>query len=126
MNKMYKYLTEHNYVSKNKSSFRQKELSEERAECIACKYENLVRELQDENEKLKDAIQTYDILLKSNVENNKRLRKTIDEAIHYIECGMPYLQEIDKEYEDVDGNTDFTYKEYNGSDLLSILKGEKQ
>ncbi len=59
-------------------------------------------------------------------QENKQLRKTIDEAIHYIECDMPYLQEIDKEYEDVDGNTDFTYKEYNGSDLLSILKGEKQ
>lgn len=54
---------------------------------------------------------------------NKELQKTIDDAMHYIECDMPYLQEIDKEYEDADGNTDFTYKEYNGSDLLSILKG---
>lgn len=125
MNKMYKYLIEHNYVSKNKSSFRQKELSEERAECIACKYENLVRELQDENEKLKGAIQTYDIFVKSNVEEAKRLQKIIDEAIHYIECDMPYLQEIDKEYENMDGDTYFTYKDYNASDLLNILKGEK-
>lgn len=45
--------------------------------------------------------------------------------MHYIECDMPYLQEIDKEYENMDGDTYFTYKDYNASDLLNILKGEK-
>lgn len=35
---------------------------------------------------------------------------------------MPYLQETDKEYEDVNGNTYFIYKEYVGKELLDILK----
>lgn len=34
---------------------------------------------------------------------------------------MPYLQETDKEYEDVNGNTYFTYKEYDDKELLDIL-----
>ena len=48
-NKMYEYLLEHNYVSKNenKNPLRQQELSKERAECIANKYNNLVEELQN-------------------------------------------------------------------------------
>lgn len=45
-NKMYEYLLEHNYISKNenKSPLRQQELSKERAECIANKYNSLVEE----------------------------------------------------------------------------------
>ena len=45
-NKMYEYLLEHNYISKNenKNPLRQQELSKERAECIANKYNNLVEE----------------------------------------------------------------------------------
>ena len=39
----------------------------------------------------------------------------------YIENEMPYLQETDKEYEDINGNTYFTYKEYDGKELLDIL-----
>ena len=48
-NKMYEYLLEHNYISKNenKNPLRQQELSKERAECIANKYNNLVEELQN-------------------------------------------------------------------------------
>lgn len=49
-------------------------------------------------------------------------KEVIDKAIHYIEYDMPYLQETDKEYEDINGNTYFTYKEYNANDLLDILK----
>ena len=55
----------------------------------------------------------------------KAQKEVIDKAVKYIENEMPYLQEIDKEYEDVDGNTYFTYKEYDGKELLDILK-EKQ
>lgn len=53
----------------------------------------------------------------------KKQKEVIDKAIHYIEYDMPYLQETDKEYEDINGNTYFTYKEYNASDLLDILNG---
>lgn len=54
-NKMYEYLLEHNYISKNenKNPLRQQELSKERAECIANKYNNLVEELQNNWNELK-------------------------------------------------------------------------
>ena len=55
----------------------------------------------------------------------KKQKEVIDKAEKYIENEMPYLQEIDKEYEDVNGNTYFTYKEYDGKELLDILKGEQ-
>lgn len=56
MNEMYKYLREHNYISRNenKDALRQQELSRVRAECIANKYDNLTEELQQENKQLKD------------------------------------------------------------------------
>ena len=56
MNKMYKYLRDHNYISRNenKDALRQQELSRERAECIANKYDNLTEKLQQENKNLKD------------------------------------------------------------------------
>lgn len=54
MNKMYEYLKEHAYVSENKHSNYQFELSEERAKCIANKYNSLTEELQQENKQLKD------------------------------------------------------------------------
>lgn len=56
MNEMYKYLKEHSYISQNKKSNYQFELSEERAECIANKYENLINDLQQENKQLKEII----------------------------------------------------------------------
>ena len=37
-------------------------------------YEQLIEQLQQENKKLNGAIQTYDILLKANTEENKRLK----------------------------------------------------
>ena len=54
-NKMYEYLLEHNYISQNenKNPLRQQELSKERAECIANKYNNLVEELQNNWNELK-------------------------------------------------------------------------
>lgn len=51
----------------------------------------------------------------------KKQKEVIDKAVKYIENEMPYLQETDKEYEDVNGNTYFTYKEYDGKELLDIL-----
>lgn len=48
-------------------------------------------------------------------------REVINRAVKYIENEMPYLQETDKEYEDINGNTYFTYKEYDGKELLDIL-----
>lgn len=63
MNKMYKYLKEHSYISETKKSNYQFELSEERANCIACKYENLVEELDKENKKLKEKLEKIEKLI---------------------------------------------------------------
>ena len=38
-----------------------------------------IKQLQQENKKLNGAIQTYDILLKSNVEENKKMKKQLEE-----------------------------------------------
>lgn len=51
----------------------------------------------------------------------KNQKEVISRVAKYIENEMPYLQETDKEYEDVNGNTYFTYKEYDGKELLDIL-----
>lgn len=48
----------------------------------------------------------------------------INKAIEYIENYMPYVVETDKEYEDVNGHTYYTYKEYTGEEIIKILKGE--
>lgn len=54
MNKMYNYLEEHSYISKNKHSNYQFELTKERAECIANKYNSLIKNIQQENKQLKE------------------------------------------------------------------------
>ena len=46
---------------------------------------DMVLELQQENSQLKGSIRTYDILLKSNVEENKRLTQKIIKALEKIE-----------------------------------------
>ncbi len=71
MNKMYKYLLDHNYISKNenKNPLNQQELSKERAEAIACKYENILKEekqelidyLKKEINKISKEIEHYDL-----------------------------------------------------------------
>jgi len=72
--------------------------------------------LCEENTRLEGEVQRLMI-------ENEVLNDRIDKAIEYIE-NMPYLQETDKEYEDMNGNTYFTYKEWDDSELLNILKGD--
>lgn len=56
MNKMYEYLKNHAYISYNKKSNYEFELSEERAKCIANKYDSLTEKLQQENKQLKEKL----------------------------------------------------------------------
>lgn len=42
-------------------------------------------DLKQENKKLNGAIQTYDILLKANVEENKQLKERINKALNKID-----------------------------------------
>ncbi len=52
--------------------------------------------LQQENKKLNGAIQTYDILLKANVEENKQLKDNWNTLREYIK--ETKLKEFEKEY----------------------------
>lgn len=52
-------------------------------------------------------------------------KEIIDKAIEYIKYYLPYLQEPDKEYENLEGNTYFTYKEWTGEELLQILEDKE-
>lgn len=55
----------------------------------------------------------------------KKKEKVIEKAKEYIKDYMPYLLEPDKEYENVDGNTYFIYKEWTGEELLQILEDKE-
>ena len=45
-----------------------------------------IKQLQQENKKLNGAIQTYDILLKANTEENKKLKEIINKAVDKLYC----------------------------------------
>ena len=70
----------------------------------------VITELQQENKKLNGAIQTYDILLKANVEENKQLKRIIkentilvkDEYGDYQECNINPLRMKQKYEKQVD------------------------
>ena len=55
------------------------------SQCINYKYyhNDCIENLQQENKKLNGAIQTYDILLKANVEENKQLKNLIDIILNF-------------------------------------------
>jgi hypothetical protein len=58
----------------------------------AMKLEKYTIKLQQENKQLDEAITIYDILVKSNIEENIRLRKIITRVLKYIDsqtCNMP-------------------------------------
>lgn len=59
-------------------------------------YEQLIEKLQQENKKLNGAIQTYDILLKANVEENKKLKDNWNKLREYIK--ETKLKEFEKDY----------------------------
>ncbi len=50
--------------------------------------------LQQENKKLNGAIQTYDILLKSNVEENKRLKDNWNKLKEYIQKDYDFYDKL--------------------------------
>ena len=57
------------------------------SQCINYKYyhNDCIENLQQENKKLNGTIQTYDILLKANVEENKQLKKELECTIGIVE-----------------------------------------
>lgn len=56
-----------------------------------------MNQLEQENKKLNGAIQTYDILLKANVEENKQLKDNWNKLKEYIDIklyNVEYLQKL--------------------------------
>ena len=53
----------------------------------------------------------------------KEHKARINKAIEYIEDYLPYLEMVDYEYEDMNGDTKYVMKEWEGKELLDILKG---
>lgn len=52
-----------------------------------------IAKLQQENKKLNGAIQTYDILLKANVEENKQQKEVIDKTINAIDLVIELIKQ---------------------------------
>lgn len=76
----------------------------------------IIKQLQQENKKLNGAIQTYDILLKSNVEENKELKRIINESTKMIdECAC---------YNEKDKECKCNFSSMAMTTLRKILKGE--
>lgn len=86
-----------------------------------------IDKLRRENQQLKATNESLTSLVNSCQKEIRKYKEVIEEVREVIENEIPYLYEIDKEYENVEGNTYFTYKEYDNSKLLQILdkaKGE--
>lgn len=69
------------------------------------------KQLQEENKKLNGAIQTYDILLKSNVEENKQLQKRMEYLERSNNRREDMIIEQRQEISDLEDNWD-ELKEY--------------
>lgn len=59
-------------------------------------------QLQQENKKLNGAVQTYDILLKSNTEENKQLKEDIKNIIKILEKNCDDLEATEEEFDSLD------------------------
>ncbi len=87
---MENYLYSHNYISENKKSDYQKELSIERAECIINKHKSLMEEEKQQIIKyLKDLIEetecAYDY--KENEYKNSDKWNLLNEILEFVETG---------------------------------------
>ena len=107
-------------------------LSEEETKDV----QKAIKQLQQENKKLNGTIQTYDILLKSNIEENKQLQ----ERIEYLERSNNRREDIiieqRQEISDLEDNWDelkeyakeiiSTDNELYGTDLLDKMQELEQ
>lgn len=111
MNKMYEYLEEHNYISKNenKDPLRQQELSTTRAECIANKYDSLTNELQQENRQLNEEYTKVQKMYEDTFRDYQKQKEAVDKIYELIK------QHIRKD-EFIELN------EWQTRDLLNLLK----
>lgn len=73
-------------------------------------------ELEKQNKNLKEDF-------KRHIDRINELTNRIDKVIEYIENELPYLEMVDYEYEDMNGDIKYVMKEWEGKELLDILKG---
>ena len=86
MNEMYEYLKNHAYISYNKKSTYEFELSEERAECIANKYNSLTKELQQKVEQLENIRKEAYEFVEWHYKDNQKFYKNKGIGLNYPEC----------------------------------------
>lgn len=111
-NKMYEYLEEHAYISKNKKSNYQFELTKERAECIANKYNSLVGEKDEEIKKLQTILRTRARQDRKRKAKLRKLRLEITNQRLKLERLNNIINEIEK---DLDKQLGFCINEANGT-----------
>lgn len=80
--------------------------------------------LRNENKRLREEYKHLSEIYDDSCKSFEKLFKRVNKALDYID-NMPYLQAIDEEFEDLDGETYFTYKEWDDTELKQILKGCK-
>lgn len=80
---------------------------------IASELYDYIKQLQQENKKLNGSIQTYDILLKSNIEENKQLQER-----------MEYLERSNNRREDIiiEQRQEISDLEDNWDELKEIIR----
>ena len=61
-----------------------------------------IKKLQQENKKLNGAIQTYNILLKANAEENKQLKEDIKNIIKIVDKNCDDLEATEEEFDSLD------------------------
>ncbi len=97
MNKMYEYLKNHAYISYNKKSTYEFELSEERAECIANKYDSLTEELQQENKILRDNAEHNEKVVNKVNWENMLLKKENQQLKEKLDCDLQWAFKYEKQ-----------------------------
>ena len=117
-NDMYDYLKEHAYISKNKKSNYQFELSEERAECIANKFNSLVIDLYQNQwlGRIQD-LEQENQELKKQLSNSHQIEVQQKEFIKWLEKEIKTTQDRLNKYNEKVKNREETDIEY----YLSII-----
>lgn len=112
-NDMYDYLKEHAYISKNKKSNYQFELSEERAECIANKFNSLVIDLYQNQwlGRIQD-LEQENQELKKQLSNSHQIEVQQKEFIKWLEKEIKTTQDRLNKYNEKVKNREETDIEY--------------
>ena len=119
MNKICGYSCEHNKSGVCQISVCDKKLimsDKTEVQTFTRYIDTTITKLQQENKKLNGAIQTYDILLKSNVEENKKLKDNWNRLREWTKKAVDKYYDCDLRVEMVYKNVLNKMQELEGSD----------